>query len=351
MGYKAPTRLSLIPIDTSRLEAPTYEVDETYTLVPDDGGPVRFDVVSTFRGDDADDMREKVASAPTGELGRRYLNYYAATYPEVRARSEPVIEDDAVSNVVVVREGYELPGFWQDGARVLSPSVMDDYLRPPKISRRHTPLGVTFPAFVAAHMHVKMGAGRPELPEATDFRDDTVRFNGSSRFEGGTLTLDYEYEALADWVPVAKVPAHLALLDRVGREWSYTVDAASLEPAKARPTAPLPAWPFETAGGVVVFAGFAWSVRVFFARRRRREFRKRASILEGEAPTVPIAAHDDAEIDIKVARARCACKARLARTPRDQPAPELRLGERSIRAVDVACQGCGEARRLYFEMK
>ena len=42
----------LMPIEAPRREAPTYEIDETYTLAPAGGGPVRFDVVTTFRGDD-----------------------------------------------------------------------------------------------------------------------------------------------------------------------------------------------------------------------------------------------------------------------------------------------------------
>ncbi len=341
----------LIPIDAPRPKIPTHDVDETYTLAPPDGGPVQFDVVTTFRGDDADDMREEIANASASELGRRYLNYYASTYPEVRARSEPVFEDDSVSNVVVSRERYELPGFWQDGARELSPSVMEGRLKRPKIPRRHTPLGVRFPAFVAAHIHVKMGAAGTPLPEATDFHDDAVRFHASSRFEDGTLTLDYEYEALADSVPVTQVPAHLALLDRVDKEWTYTVQAASIEPATTLPESPSSMRRFRIVGGAIAFAA---SVGLLFAGlvwKRRRQLGKRESISEGEAATMPILVADDAEIDVKVRRARCACKGRLARTVTTEPMLELRLGERRIRAVNFTCQSCGQARRLYFEMK
>jgi transglutaminase-like putative cysteine protease len=350
---------ALVPIGDPRPKTATYDVDETYTLPPPPGGSTaRLDVVTTYRGDDADDMRAKLANTSAAELGRRYLNYYAETFPDVRALGDPSFEDDAAANVIVAREQYDLPGFWKDGARDLAPWAMDSYLETPRFSRRQKPLAVSFPEHDAQHIHVKGGDWQPEVPEPMDARDETVHFHSASHLKDGVLTLDYEYEALTDSVPAAKVPAHLALLERVRKDWSYTVQASSGEsstaPEKATPArrATQQTWRIRW----VLLGAIAVSAVVGMARGlvlwlRRRSFRRRATLEQGEAPTRPIVVSNEAEIDAQVRKARCACKARLARAPSTPPVSELKLGDRTVQAVPVACEGCGQGRRLYFELR
>jgi hypothetical protein len=337
-----------------RPKGPTYDVDETYTLTPAGGGPVRLDVVTTYRDDDADGMRARLADTSAEELGKNYVNYYADTFADIRALGVPEFRDDPDANVIVATEHYEVPGFWKEGARELFPDAMNARLKTPRVTRRHTPLGVVFPDHVVQHTHVKMGGGQADVPEATDDRDDGVRFRSSSHFENDTLTLDYEYEALSDAVPVDKVPVHLALLEKIGEDWAYALDEGSEESKstapRARKLAKVPLWEWIT-GGVAIFGMAAWSVGGVLLWRRRRAFRQSAVLARGEAPTVPIVVGDANEIDVHVGRAQCACRSRLARVPGFAPMPELRLGDRMVCAVPVACTGCGAPRRMYFEMR
>jgi hypothetical protein len=64
-----------------------------------------------------------------------------------------------------------------------------------------------------------------------------------------------------------------------------------------------------------------------------------------------VAVPDEAAIDAHVAKTRCPCRAKLARAPASELATELRLGERVIRGVPVACPTCGTARKMYFEIR
>jgi len=343
----------LIPMGDPRPKGPTYDVDETYTLPPG-GGAVQLDVVTTYREDDADEMRTKLADGSREELGKNYVNYYADTYADIQALGVPEFRDDPDANVVVATEHYVIPSFWKDGERDLFPDAINARLKTPKVTRRHMPLGLVFPDRVAQHLHVT-GSGHADVPEATDDRDDGVRFRSSAHLEKDTLTLDYEYEALSDAVPVDKVPAHLALLEKIGNDWAYTVHEGSDEATSGtRSHAPtlksLPMWEWIT-GGVAIVGIAAWSVGGVLLWRRRRAFRGNTTLAQGEAPTVPIVVGDANEIDAHVGRASCACRSRLARVPGFAPVPELRLGDRMVCAVPVACTACGAPRRMYFELR
>jgi hypothetical protein len=296
-------------------------------------------------------MRARLASTTASELGRRYVNFYASTFPEVRALADPVFDDHAEANVVVAHERYELPGFFKDHERDLEPWLMHSCLRSPKFSRRQMPLAVPFPRYAAHHIHVVAGDWEPEVPSSTDVRDDMVRFRSTGRFKAGTLSLDYEYEALADAVPAEKVPAHLALLERVGNDWSYTIREPANASEKARASAPGVRYGLWVTLAAIGFASVAAVLRRFVRWRRRRVFRKRATFQRGEAPTNAIVIADAAEIDAQVSKARCACRARLARKPSTPPTAEVKLGGRTLHAVPVACEACGETQRLYFELR
>jgi hypothetical protein len=329
----------------------TYDVDETYTLSPPGGGPVELSVVTTYRDDDADDMRAHVANTPVAELARRYVNFYARTYPKVRALSDPIITDDTATDVIVVEERYALPDFWQDGARDVAPDVMNAYLEPPKISRRKMPLSLTFPERVTARIHVVADTHDLEKPEIVTGTDGTVLFDMSTQRDPRMLTLGYEYVAKQDYVPVDKVAEHIALLDRVAKGWGYSLTDGASDGTRAANAEPVPPWAWWSFGGAVGLVTSALTVRATLSWRRRRAFLKRQLVAAGEAPTNPVAVPDEAAIDAHVAKTRCPCRAKLARAPASELATELRLGERVIRGVPVACPTCGTARKMYFEIR
>ena len=55
-----------------------------YTAGPGPEG-ASLEVVTTYRGADADRRREELEEAPRAELQKRYLEFYEATEPSARA--------------------------------------------------------------------------------------------------------------------------------------------------------------------------------------------------------------------------------------------------------------------------
>src|SRR6185503_12685075 len=71
-----------------------------------DPGPVSLTVWTKFFGAEADGMRYRLSGQTLTELSKGYLNYYATENPSIKAEGVPVVEDDPVSNTIVVTEKY-----------------------------------------------------------------------------------------------------------------------------------------------------------------------------------------------------------------------------------------------------
>src|SRR6185369_13036266 len=79
----SPETRGLETIDAKTPPAPTYEVDETYAVGASPEAAVTLRVDTTYRGDDADEMRVHLARTPVAEIARQYINYYANKYPKI----------------------------------------------------------------------------------------------------------------------------------------------------------------------------------------------------------------------------------------------------------------------------
>jgi hypothetical protein len=290
--------------------------------------------------------------SPNLVLARDYLNYYAKEFPKVAQEADPTFSDDPAADVIVVHERYGIDGFFADGDRDLWPEAIAKHTNRPRIVRRTMPLGVDWPLLVAHHTHFELTTARGFGPETTDIADDAVRFRASRHVEGNTVTLDYRYETLADFVPPEKVADHLAVIEKIRNAMDFELD-----PTVARAKAPEPRndsrWWFLSfgligfavvAGGVVRFA-VGWRQRV-----RRAAFRRRAAMRMGEAPANPIAVRDVSEISSHLAKERCTCSGALTPVDGAPSADEVRLGDRVLRVVRTACLTCGTPRRVYFHV-
>ncbi len=348
----SPGAEGLVPIPATPRKTPTYDVDETFTVPSAPGAPVALQVVTTYRGADANGMRADLASSSAGQMARNYLNYYAKRDPKITPTTETTFADDPAANVIVARESYSIPDFFTDGGRDFWPEAIDKHLQRPRIVIRKMPLAVAFPLLVAHHTHVRLASGWKASPLTTDLADDATSFHASRSMDGDTLTLDYRFETLADDVPVAKVADHLATIEKVRDATSFRLDADDARGQKVARVDSRASW-FLTGGMVLLGAGtvfFRWVVA--WRRDRRRAATKKQSALQaGEAPTCAIAVADDGEIAGRLAAMRCACRGALAVREGAAPPEDLRFGGAIVRSVPAACAACGTGRKVYFQLR
>jgi len=247
--------------------------------------PVKYDVRTTYRGFSADMIRDDLGNGDRGELQRRYLNFYATSYPGIRVAAPFEVRDDPRANTVVVTEHYMVKDFWPDDgkgvrqARFRAPEI-DNELHAPDEPIRTMPLALHGPQSLREHLRVLLPQAWPEHHADRTVADAAFKLSKSVRVHERELTTDYVLEIGQDRIGAAAVAAFAADIDKAQDLSGYSLSTAHAGPSAA-----------TLAGGIG--ASVAALVALVLARRRRQG---RAA---GAASSAMAAGHPDAANDSK----------------------------------------------------
>jgi transglutaminase-like putative cysteine protease len=289
-------------------EAPTVEVTETYSL-PRWDSPARLEVVTTYRDEDADDVRQSQARSTRAEMGKKYRDFYAQENAGIRALGPPRVEDDRERNVLVVREAYEIPALWKQGAHDFRAWAIDDHLAKPRVIERSAPLALSHPAHVRQSLRIIL-PGRPDVaPLHETVKSGAFSMDASWRVRGNEARLEYTYRSLRGSLPPADVPEFVA---RVERAADLVVCRVPSRPAASGGAAEPAAWVALFGVGVGAAALFAWGARAgasrWRARRRRTTFAPPGRTREGGEPGAALLVDDADSIERHGAAGECRCR-------------------------------------------
>ena len=225
----------LVTIPRPPLESPTVEVAETYSS-PAWDAPARLEVVTTYRGEDADDMRQSQARSTRADVGKRYRDFYAQEHPGIRALAPPRVEDDRERNVLVVREEYEIPALWKEGAHEFRAWLVDSRLARPRLPDRSAPYALAHPDHVRHQLTIQL----PAPPDLALLRErvssPAFALEASWSVRGNEALLDYTYRSLRESVAPGEVPE---FSDRVDRAADLVVCRLPARPGAAGDAAPV----------------------------------------------------------------------------------------------------------------
>jgi len=317
---------------------PELSVDERYSL---GDGQVEFDVVTRYRGDEAERMRGWLADHSPEQMEKHYLNYYAKRDPEIQSRSALVFEDDSDTNTITASEHYRLAAFWKKGTGQVGADIISGALARPNITRRTTPFSIGAWRHLETHIRIDL----PDVPKISGARrtiaDDALRFTyASSRSKDGVL-LEYDLYALADSVPPEMLAQHLSTLDGIDAYLGYEL---TREPAGGSDDGE----GLLILGFVVGLALTLLAVRLVVvrvrARLRRRRIEKRVAQSPGEAPATALLLSGPDQIAREVSKRACGCPSESRTTTED----EVLFDGRVLTVVRLQCASCGLTRRYYF---
>jgi transglutaminase-like putative cysteine protease len=185
------------------------EVHETYKALRFDE-PAALEVVTSYYGEDADEMRARLAEETLAEFGKSYLNYYSQTDSQIASDGLPKISDDQKKNILIVTEKYRIPGFWDDRSRHFASNYIRIKLTRPSVSRRLMPLAIPYPLNIAniIEVHLPKGIFNPDT-HSGKIESNFIRLNYSSEFKRDTLKLQYHLQTLKDYAPAEQVEDYL----------------------------------------------------------------------------------------------------------------------------------------------
>lgn len=114
-GWALPLRSGVTALE--RMSDPPVihlaETKESVTLGDRPSAPVRYEWEHKFRDVRAEGMREQFAREGAVGVFRAYADDIQRTWPKARVVSQDLVSDDVASNVVVIREIYEIDDAWE----------------------------------------------------------------------------------------------------------------------------------------------------------------------------------------------------------------------------------------------
>ncbi len=339
-----PGTKGLVSIPSLVLDRPETVIEESYQLRRD--GSARLAVKTRYRGREADEMRESLATEAKADVARRYLDYYSHADSDIRAMDELRFDDDREANVVTVTEGYDLPTFWKDGVRDLWAWSVSDQLRRPSTLQRKTPFALTHPVHVEHTISVQPAPAFDRGSCDGSAGDSLFVYESTCQVIGDRLLLTRRYRSLRDHVEPSEIDGYVAALDEVD-------GVVRLRPRSAG----VPTWTSPAASSsddgwlglalvALVLAAFGWTGVVRLRRwRRRSAFRRSARLVEGLSPATALRAADLSVVERAITRRQCRCGARASFSIVERA--QAQYDSRPIEILTVRCSACSEELDIY----
>jgi Domain of Unknown Function with PDB structure (DUF3857)/Transglutaminase-like superfamily len=239
----APTTTALAHIVTH--DKGGVVIEQTYD-VADEAQPATMDVVATYRGRDADDLRTRLATTSIADLGREHLNRYAADHPRVESIGTPKVTDDRDTDVIVVREHYRIRDLFTNGTLIYSPRSIDLFLKRPETRIRSTPLAFEYPLDITQRATFRLARGIAREHQHDERDSPAFHYERDVESDGRQLTLTYRMRARRNAIAVADVARHLTVLNDINSHMAWTV-----EPRATFASAADLSWGFAAIAGLI----------------------------------------------------------------------------------------------------
>ena len=202
------TALTPMPAATMAAHAREVEIDVDSRAGVDQ--PVKYVVRTTYGGFSVDTMRDDLGDGERSELQRRYVNFYATSYPGIQVAVPFDAEDDILANVVVVTEHYTIKDFWPADGKDnklahFHVSEINGELRAPEEPIRTMPLSLRGPQTVLEQVQVHPPMMWPDRKFEKTVANDAFKLTKVVQLRGRLLTTDYILEITKDQIKAADV--------------------------------------------------------------------------------------------------------------------------------------------------
>jgi hypothetical protein len=210
------TGLTVIPQTTGLPQTTTTE----YFQIRSATEPSGLKVVTVAKGRDADNLRELFAATKRSDIEKSYTHFYSSVYPGIKMSSPILIQDDEQQDSVQTTESYTIEKVWtgpdKDGKYRCEfyPSTVAALLKKPVDTERKLPLGIKFPQHQILRTEVTLPVPWVFDAEQNSINDPGFTFRKDLRCAGNRLSMEYEYQSLADSVSPGRVGEYIQRLDQ-----------------------------------------------------------------------------------------------------------------------------------------
>ncbi len=248
----------LVKIRTPKPMEPQLSVEEKF-IFSDTDDSVFLEVKTTYKGNEADVLRYRLARESRVERERQYLNYYAKSYPGIKSVKTLEITDDEVDNEIVHHERYRIPDFKRAYEKEFEAWSITERLSAPHIQNRKMPYSIPYPMFITHNIELEFPSRRKIKTGDLHIRNCSYEFKYKSWKNGRNIFLRYDYSTFADYIASEEINTYIGDVQRMNAVCFFDGETSSIK-LNILNYPIICAW-FIT----IIFLGFI-SVRVFFLK-------------------------------------------------------------------------------------
>ena len=218
-------------------------VDENFHYPETQGQPVILDVVTTYKGYEADKMRSYLESTSLIQIQKTYREYYEGEYGETIALEPLTVTQDKKENWIMVHEKWSLPDPWNEDPDWeypylrFKPSFADQLTNAPSEQRGKHPYAIAYPNIsshsIRAYLPFEMQLDEDKFERETS--QLRFSFTDGGKEGGKVYWIDYLYHSKAPYVPVADLEEHIKTIKeteyyrsyRLAEPWTYAKSQGS----------------------------------------------------------------------------------------------------------------------------
>lgn len=212
---------------------PSYlvEVEEHY-YADDFSGPVRLTVETKYQGLPAEGMRHRFNSQARRDIERSYQDYYAYFLPDSRPAKPLEYEDDPVHNQVVVRETYDIGGYWKKIEKGLKAPVVlaafADMLSTPRQIEREGPFYLGVPKTIRSntYIHYPIDVGLQFDPHPTVIREAEFSYSLKDSYADRVYRHRAELIVASSTVSSDRTVTAISAIKKIRDNWEFSITIA-----------------------------------------------------------------------------------------------------------------------------
>jgi transglutaminase-like putative cysteine protease len=231
-------------------------------IVTNEKDKVKLEVTSTYTLNEADRMRDRLASASMAETEKNYLEYYTKIYPKIEAVDSVTVADDEIKNEITTVEHYLISNLLKEDSVTgkYKASFYANYIDAQLVNIKNstkTPLALYYPSNVEYTLGLVMPGGWDIESERQNIKRDAYSLETLTWADADTLLLNYRFSYLKSYLPVNKLDEYRNDVKKMTDDYlAYSIDYT---PGTISRPFKLNYWMLAlaiTAAGLFAFIGF-----------------------------------------------------------------------------------------------
>ncbi|MBN9384372.1 MAG: DUF3857 domain-containing transglutaminase family protein [Chitinophagaceae bacterium] len=209
------------------LQEPGQVVAKEKFFLQDLSGAARMEVVTTYSGSFADNIRDEINNNSLSDMQQSYLDFYNNYYEGMKAADSLRIEDDDSTGKITTHEYYTIDNIWEQekGAKKASFEALLIYsvLEKPKERVRTMPLELTYPARYREEIEIRVPEDWNFDKMPKEIRSPAFVYTSTVNATERVVNIVYNYETLKDHVSVPEAAAYLDDYERMKDDLGYVL--------------------------------------------------------------------------------------------------------------------------------